>query len=217
MLRAEQETSTRRVVLTLLKTRGGLLVSELAKSLQITEMAVRRHLNTLERDGLVRSTLVRQSIGRPSLVYELTELADNHFPKNYQNLLLELLQELEENHAEDPEAGQAMVNRLFEGRKAKLLRKYAPRMEGKDLNERLAELTEIQSTNGYMAELMQGEQGEYLLHEHNCPITQVAQVYQQACQCELALFKELLGTEVERTECLAKGGLRCTYRIHSSN
>lgn len=215
MLRAEQDTSTRRVVLTLLKTRGALLVSEMAKSLQITEMAVRRHLNTLERDGLIRSTLVRQAVGRPSLIYELTEQADNHFPKNYQNLMLDLLHELDEIDAQAATGTRSTVDTLFEGRKQKMLMKYAPRMKGKNLAERVAELAEIQNSNGYMAKVEEDASGHYVMHEHNCPITEVAHAYQQACHCELALFQELLGTDVERTDCLAKGGQRCTYRIKS--
>lgn len=215
MLRAEQETSTRRVVLTLLKTRGALLVSEMAKSLQITEMAVRRHLNTLERDGLIRSTLVRQAVGRPSLIYELTEQADNHFPKNYQHLMLDLLHELDERDSQLSPESPSTVNALFEARKQKMLVKYTPRMKGKTLAERVAELAEIQNSNGYMVQVGEDESGDYVMHEHNCPITEVAQAYQQACHCELALFQELLGTDVERTDCLAKGGQRCTYRIKS--
>ena len=53
-----------------------------------------------------------------------------------------------------------------------------------------------------------------VIKEHNCPIEQVATKYQHACQCELQLFESLLGdAEVSRTECLAKGGQRCTYSI----
>ena len=72
---------------------------------------------------------------------------------------------------------------------------------------------------GYMAEVEDGADAgeEFVLHEYNCPIAQVAGRYQQACQCELALFRELLGTKVERTECLAKGGGKCTYRIGSAS
>ena len=43
-----------------------LSVGDMAKQLGITEMAVRRHLNNMERDGLVETTLVRQPMGRPS-------------------------------------------------------------------------------------------------------------------------------------------------------
>ena len=43
---------------------------ELANELEITEMAVRRHIQTLERDKLIRSDVKKQTMGRPSKVYQ---------------------------------------------------------------------------------------------------------------------------------------------------
>ncbi|WP_308634827.1 helix-turn-helix transcriptional regulator [Paenibacillus silvisoli] len=203
----KQDGSTRQTVLTLLKTHGQMNAGELAKHLQITEMAVRRHLSTLERDGLIAPTIVRQAMGRPTHMFSLTEQAELIFPKNYHVLALDLLEELED----DPETA-AIVDRLFEARKRKLIERYAYRMDGKTLEEKVAELASIQNEGGYMVALENDESG-MVLHEYNCPIAQVANRYQQACQCELALFRQLLGTDVERTECLAKGGGKCSYRI----
>lgn len=190
----------------MLKTGGPMGVGEMAKRLGITEMAVRRHLNTLERDGYIESKLMRQSMGRPMHVYSLTGAADDLFPKNYHLLALDLLGELAD------EAGEERVGRLFQRRKEKLLHKYEPSMEGKPLAEKVAALAEIQNANGYMVEWERAD-GGFVLKEHNCPISQVANRYNEACQCELQLFEALLGTKVERTECLAKGGGKCVYKI----
>lgn len=203
----QQDASTRKIILTMLKTQGPLTVGEMSKKLGITEMAVRRHLNTLERDGLIDSQLVRQAMGRPTHMYSLTDSADELFPKKYHHLTLDLLEELA------AAAGEDKVEMLFERRKERLIGRYEERIVGKPLSERVKELADIQNANGYMVEWQAEEDGSYVLHEHNCPISQVASRYQHACSCELAMFRQLLGTEVERTECLAKGGNRCTYRI----
>jgi predicted ArsR family transcriptional regulator len=86
LMNQEQDTSTRKVILTMLKTQGPLSVNDMSKQLGITEMAVRRHLNTMERDSLVETKLVRQAMGRPTNVFSLTSAADDLFPKKYQNL-----------------------------------------------------------------------------------------------------------------------------------
>jgi predicted ArsR family transcriptional regulator len=203
----EQDSSTRKVILTMLKTKGSLSVNEMAKELGITEMAVRRHLNTLERDGLIATRLVRQAMGRPTNLYSLTELADELFPKKYHHLTLDLLGELA------ADSGEEAVDSLFEKRKLKLISKYESRMENKELAERVAELAEIQNANGYMVQWEQDGQGRYVINEHNCPISQVANQFNHACQCELNMFKQLLDADVERTECLAKGGMKCVYII----
>ncbi|SCW85259.1 Predicted transcriptional regulator, ArsR family [Paenibacillus tianmuensis] len=205
----ETDVSTRRVILTMLKTKGALSVGDMSKQLGITEMAVRRHLNTLERDNLIESKLVRQAMGRPSHLYSLTPNADDLFPKKYQHLALELLEELEAS------LGESNVNLLFERRKERLIDRYGERMKDKPFDGRVQELAEIQNANGYMVELESTGDGGYLLKEYNCPISQVANQYNHACQCELVMFQRLLGpeAEVERKECLAKGGGKCTYAI----
>ncbi|TDF95791.1 helix-turn-helix transcriptional regulator [Paenibacillus piri] len=205
----EMDVSTRKVILTMLKTKGSLTVSDMAKQLGITEMAVRRHLNTLERDGLIEATLVRQAMGRPTNLYSLTGLADELFPKKYHHLTLDLLGELVS------EAGEEQVERLFERRKERLISRYGEQMEGKPLADRVKTLAEIQNANGYMVDWNAAEDGSYVINEHNCPISQVANAYNHACQCELMMFKSLLKADVERTECLVKGGIKCSYVIHN--
>ncbi|MBB6673860.1 HTH domain-containing protein [Cohnella nanjingensis] len=204
----QEEGSTREQLLQLLKTRGNSSIGELSKELAITEMAVRRHVQTLERDGLVRSALVRQAMGRPSYWYSLTERADDLFPKNYPQLALDLLEELEEQHG-----GAQVIDRLFEGRREKLASRYRERLAHASLEDRVAELTAIQHAGGYMSDWERETDDSFLLHEYNCPIAQVAGRYRQACHCEQRLFEELLDAKVERTECIADGGQRCTYAI----
>ncbi|OPH54699.1 transcriptional regulator [Paenibacillus ferrarius] len=206
-MNAALETSTRKVILSMLKTQGPLSVHDMSKQLGITEMAVRRHIHALEKDNLLETKLVRQAMGRPTNVYTLAPLADELFPKKYMQLTIDLLDELLEGE------GNEKIDRLFEGRQDKLQSRYASRMQDKSLEERVAELALIQNENGYMVDWSQVEEGEFVFSEHNCPITQVANVFQQACRCELALFQNLLDANVERTECLAKGGNKCLYII----
>ncbi|HEY0827998.1 MAG TPA: metalloregulator ArsR/SmtB family transcription factor [Bacilli bacterium] len=203
----DQDSSTRKVILTMLKTKGPLSVNEMAKQLGITEMAVRRHLNTLERDTLISSILVRQAMGRPSHNYSLTPLAQDMFPKNYHTLTLDLLEELDEQDGTD------LVGKLFDSRKKKLIHKYKDRMDSDDLTKRVSALADIQNAGGYMVEWEEDASGNYVFQEYNCPISQVANKYNHACQCELSLFQTLLDTDVVRTECLANGGKKCVYLI----
>lgn len=202
--------STRQRIMLLLKTNGRMIAGQLSSEIGLTEMAIRRHMYALEREGIVNVVSVKQPMGRPLHAFELTEQADDRFPKNYGLLALDLLEEL----AEDPNTSE-LIGRMFEGRQRKLLGRYEPRMAGKTLEQKVTELAAIQNAGGYMAAVERDNEGRYLLNEYNCPIAQVAGQYQQACHCELSLFQSLLQTQVERTECLAKGGSKCSYRIGS--
>ncbi len=201
--------STRRQILDLLKRRGRATVEEMAAALNITPMGVRRHLLALENADLVRIEIERRPMGRPTHVYKLTEEAEALFPKGYHQLVLNLLECLA------AEEGMGRVDELFEHRKERLIATYAPRLEGKTLEERVAEIARIMSENGYMARWQKTERG-YVLTEHNCALYHVARVYPQPCQTELAFIRELLGVEVTRINHIASGGTCCSYVIHES-
>lgn len=212
--RAKRGSATRDDILHLLKTNGAMSASQLSEQLGLTEMGVRRHLYKLIEQQAVEIELVRQSMGRPMQLFHLSAEGKEQFPKHYHQLILDLLQELEalEQVPED------VVHRLFEGRQRSLLSKYESHMVDLSLEERVKELHFIQDSNGYMVQSEQLDDGSWMLHEYNCPIAQVANRYDEPCKCELELFRQLLGTDtVERTECLAQEGQRCSYRITPSS
>lgn len=74
------DISTRDKILQMLKTKGELSAKEITEFIGITSMAVRRHINTLEKEGLIESKTIRQPMGRPSAIYRLTEQAEDFFP-----------------------------------------------------------------------------------------------------------------------------------------
>lgn len=169
-------------------------------------MGVRRHLMTLERDGLVSVRSRRQPAGRPTFVYLLTEEGYEIFPKNYHLLAAQILD------SAAARAGEHQVSDLFAGRMDQLVAQYEPRMRDKDLAGRVAELSRIQDENGYMA-LWEQVDGGYLLKEQNCAIYKIACRFHQACEYEIELFRRLLGAEITRIEHQIKGDVSCTYFV----
>src|ERR1051326_1108107 len=99
-------STTRGQVVSLLR-RSSQTVEELATALGLTNNAVRSHLATLERDGLVEQRGVRRGRGKPALMYELTPEGELLFSKAYAPVLAELVDTLEE------ELGLAEAERLL--------------------------------------------------------------------------------------------------------
>src|SRR3982750_1281740 len=87
--------TTRGQVVGLLR-RGASTVGELARSLGLTDNAIRSHLSSLERDGLVRQEGVRRGpgAGKPASVYEIHPEAEPLFSRAYAPVLSALLDEL---------------------------------------------------------------------------------------------------------------------------
>jgi iron-sulfur cluster biosynthesis transcriptional regulator SufR len=202
------KSETRRRILELLKLRGPQTADQLAKELGLTPMGVRGHLTSLEHDRLISHRAEKRPMGRPAYLYELTELGDELFPRAYPQLAGSLLDTLKAVYGEDS------VEKLFQKRNEVLAEQYRARLEGKSLQERVAELAEIRSEEGYMAYYEALDDETFVLREYNCAICQVAKRALQACKAELKLFQQVLpGAEVERQQHMIRGDRTCTYVI----
>ncbi len=211
MAMEKQTRSTRQIILSLIKRHRERTVSEIAVELKVTEMAVRRHLQGLENDGLIQARLEKQSMGRPSYKYYLTEAGEESFPRNYGSLSLEFLKDLEALN------GNKVIEELFEKRRERLEQKYQQLVQG-TLEERVAALAKIQDESGYMVEWNQTDEDTFQFVEYNCPIAKVAKDYHVACSCEQKLFQNLLQTEnITRETCAAKEDSACVYTIKKTN
>src|SRR5262252_6835360 len=82
--------STRGQIVNLLR-HSHQTVSELANSLELTDNAVRAHLLSLERDGLVKQAGLQRGTRKPHFAYELTAEAEALFPKAYDTRLNQLI------------------------------------------------------------------------------------------------------------------------------
>jgi len=199
---------TRREIVEALRRSTGLTADQLAEALGVTAMAIRKHLNALQTEGLLDTRLERRPIGRPVYIYALAPAAQGLFPQQYQELTTELIDDL---RAID---GEKKVTMLFRRRAERLYDQLAPEVEGRSLPERLTILTDYLDGQGYLAQWEPSTDGDYLLKEHNCAIYGVAQCNPEVCACELDLFRRLLdNAEVEREQHIVDGDHLCCYRL----
>lgn len=195
-------------MITILRTEGPQSAGDLAEKIGITEMAIRRHIATLERDNLIYPNTIRQPMGRPAKVYQLTEEADELFPKNYHALTLGILEDILSLD------GQDKLQELFSHREERLVKQYMDIVGSADtFEQKVAKLADLQNEKGYLTKLEAKEDGTFELFEYNCPIAQVSRLFPQTCSCETNVFRRVLGAEVERNECLAEGGSCCVFKI----
>jgi predicted ArsR family transcriptional regulator len=194
-------------IVKLLRRSGAMTVDDLSRAIGISGVAVRQHLDVLEAERLVDSITERRPIGRPRRVFRLSEAADDLFPKNYGALAEMILDYLEE--ADGPER----IDEIFRVRRERRQAEMQPMVEGKGLEERVEAVARAQDDAGYMAECEAGEDGSFLLRQHNCSICKVARRYRQACENELQLIQDLTGGEVVREQHIAAGDPVCSYRI----
>lgn len=177
----------------------------LAESLGISKVAVHRHLEDLEREGLVRARLEKnEGRGRPKQVYQAV---DEQAP--YARMCADVLTHLKELF------GEGVVLEVLNRRNNKLLEELAPHMEGLNLEQKIYRLAEFLTQQGYQASFYQ-ENGAWYLEQARCPKLALSLEHGEFCQTELEMYRKLLGVPVTREERIAAGGDCCRYRIDST-
>jgi predicted ArsR family transcriptional regulator len=199
-------SGTARSILNSLKRRGTARVVELSEEFGMSGMAVRHHLASLRAKGLVASTHERRGVGRPTELFRLTEHGDELFPRHYDQLASDILETITSVD------GKEKTDQILGHRKQRQLDEHGRRLQGLTLDNKVSELARILTEEGYLAESAQHGDG-YVLTEHNCAVSKVAQQFQQVCECEMHLIAELLDAEVIREQYKMAGDSCCSYVI----
>lgn len=196
--------STRGQIISLLRT-GPRIVNELAEALGLTDNAIRSHLATLQRDGLVVESGIQRGLRKPHALYALSAEAESLFPKRYGTLLNELLTVLEKNLA--PKAFDKFVREV--GRR--LAAVHAPSVLKMNRKQRLDLAVEAMGELGGLARI-EKRQGQLFVRGYGCPLAALVKDHPRACHLIETLLSELLGVPVQE-RCQREGKPQCLFEI----
>jgi predicted ArsR family transcriptional regulator len=194
--------STRGQIIILLR-RSSRTVDELAQALNLTDNAVRAHLATLERDGVVHQRGVRRGSGKPASIYELAPEAEQLFPKAYGPVLEQVLAILSEQLPSDD------VESLMREAGRRIAAQW--KVPSGDLRMRLEAAVEVFTELGGMAELEQDD-GHFAIRSYSCPLAAVAPSHPSVCRLAETLLTELIGVPVQE-HCDYGGVPRCCFTV----
>jgi predicted ArsR family transcriptional regulator len=198
--------TTRQQILEHLQRHGQGTVKELGQLLRLTPTAIRQHLTVLERDGLVVAREERGRVGRPTLVYTLTDKADSLFPRSYDELASALLEEI--RASEGSERLYQILHRIAQ----RMAESLSERVRGKSLAQRVEETALILQEQGCLVDWEQRD-GEFFLHEFTCPFSKVAKEDSAVCTLHLDLVRLLTSADTRLVRSVLRGERACTYRI----
>jgi len=204
-------SNTREKVLETLLARQRCTINDLADTVGINPISVRHHINKLEAAGLVASEEERHGVGRPRLVYFLTEKGIEQFPSRYLTLTVRLLEQLKENMPE------SMVGKLFTQMADDLAADYASELALGELpiEERLNLVKDLLSTEGFTMEWELKEDG-YHIREISCPYYHIGQSHPEVCTVDETLISNMLSVPIEKVKCILDGDSHCTYIVPGS-
>jgi predicted ArsR family transcriptional regulator len=188
--------------------RGPATVDELAATLELTDNAIRAHLTTLDRDGLVRQAGVRRGpgAGKPAAVYELAPDAETRFSRAYAPLLTALLDELS-TRLQTPEA-EALLRDAGSRLAAALPARSA------DLEDRVRDAVALLNELGGDITIEHGPDG-IRLRGSGCPLSATVTRRPEACRAVQGLLSEVIGTPVVLC-CEREPRPRCCFTVPSA-
>ncbi len=198
---------TRRQILDSIKLMGPMRVDKLGEELGVMPVTIRAHVSVLERDHLLRGSEQRTGrAGRPCIIYALTEQAQELFPSSYDNLASGILDNVKRLHGEKTVV--RMVEKMGEDRAAV----HANRIEGKDMDGKVEEVTQVLNEEGCLA-TWEKRGSRYVLTAHNCPYLHVVEDRPEICGMEVAFLRKALSTKVKLVDSVASGAANCVFAI----
>ncbi len=198
--------STREKILQTLLNNPRSTINELADAVGINSISVRHHLNSMLADGLVTADEERHGVGRPRLVYFLTEQGMEKFPTRYFRLANRLLEHMKESLPAET------VTMIFSEMAKELAKEHAQAAENMSFEQKLEFLKDLLTEEGFIVE-WEREGSTYRIHEVTCPYFHVSQSHPEVCLVDQTLISTVLATPAHKINCVLSGDNHCTYII----
>jgi len=208
-------TDAKRRLVERLKRVDSATAGELAAEFELTDTAVRQHLEQLHELGLVlRYDGSAAGRGRPAARWQLTPAAAVMFPDRHVDLTVDLIESIR------IELGDDALDRVIESRAKRQAEQYRALVGAGSTSVRVRRLADQRTAEGYVAEVLDDVDGsgDLVLIEHHCPICTAAAACTSLCRSELEVFQQALGdgVVVRREQHVLAGDQRCAYRISAA-
>jgi predicted ArsR family transcriptional regulator len=148
----------------------------------------------------------RHGVGRPRLVYFLTDEGLERFPTRYFRLTNRLIERMKET------LPAPTVQQLFVGIAQSLADEMAGEVTHLSMEERLDLVKQLLAAEGFSVE-WEAKGDSYHIYEISCPYYHIGQEHPEVCSLDQALISRVLAVPAEKVQCLLRGDAHCTYVI----
>lgn len=180
-----KKRSTKEQILFVLKRQGESTMKEIMENFTVSEIAVRRHIRDLMSQAFISERIIKQAIGRPFHMYELTSKGHATFPNKNAQLPEELLNDIEET------LGSEAVSDVLRKRKEREEQLYETHISADTFDEKIKQIADLQDEEGYMVEYNKLDDGSYQIKNYNCPIYSIAISFKEVCHNEKDVLEKM--------------------------
>ncbi len=198
--------STRDRILQTLLMNPNSTISDLAEAVDINSVSVRHHLTSLQADNLVQSQEERHGVGRPRLVYMLTDRGAELFPTRYLRLVNQLLGQIKHS------LPKKELDKIFVQIALEITGDQATKIKNLSFEKKLDFIQDYLAREGFVIE-WEKQGSDYVIHEVACPFYHISQKHPEVCTIDRTIFSNLLATPVDKVQCILSGDNHCSYMI----
>ncbi|PTX93237.1 hypothetical protein DB345_16575 [Spartobacteria bacterium LR76] len=186
-----------------LKRSAGLTVRELSGELGMSYMGAKQICLDLEKDGFLQTFRRNHGVGRPEILYSLTEKAQALFPQADNTVVLSLLDQARKLF------GAGAPEKLLFLYYQKLTEGYLSKLgEVGDRTERAQKFARIRDKEGYIANVF--EEPLRIVERHH-PMQGVLDTYPEIAAMEKDMFQKVLRLSVTREQSGSSPALETVY------
>jgi len=202
--------STRDKVLQTLIAHPRSTIKDIAESVGINAISVRHHLTNLQAEGFISAEEERHGVGRPRLVYFLTDAGQEQFPKRYFQLSQHLINQLKKS------MNNEAVGQLFRNMAIDLTEEHREEIQKMNMDERLFLLENIMSNEGYDLKFEKNDAG-FEIMEVACPFYKLGKDHPEICLFDRTLIATVLGVAINDVMCVKHGNNHCSFNINTKS
>ncbi len=181
-------------------------INELAKAVSINSISVRHHLTSLLIDGLVQSDEERHGVGRPRLVYSLSQKGMERFPTRYFDLTSRLLDQMKET------LPASVITRFFTDMAENMAKDYQQQTAGLTIEQKLNYIKDMLQKQGFSVG-WEKKDAHYYIFENGCPYFHIGQTHPEVCSVDHTLISKIMNIPVEKISCVLSGDANCVYSM----
>jgi len=178
-----------------LKRSGAMPVSQLGERLSMSYMGIKKHCLDLAKAGYVTTRRNPKPLGRPELLYQLTQKGNELFPTENHSLTLQVLAAARELYGASA-PGKLLFLHFREKEKD-----YSPKLRGESSYSRAAWFVRLRDREGCLTEIIGTEQDRsFKLIQRHSPMAAIFRSYPEALRMESDMMERLLQAGIRRDE-----------------
>jgi len=199
--------STREQVLQTLSIYPRSTIIEIAGKVGINAISVRHHITNLLASGLITSEEERHGVGRPRMVFFLSENGLEHFPTSYLRLTKNILNQLKRT------ISPKELDEMFKEMAEHLSSEYKPLLGNLNMEQKLELLKSVLTKEGFEIQ-WEKISGHFEIREISCPFFQVGKDHPEVCIFDKSIIANILSISLDRIETKKMGNALCTFIVN---